>query len=69
MKLRGFFQTISGFEFWLLSLLTILVPTLRAQQPADIVFHNVKIITVDRNFSIMEAIAITGNKITSVGGN
>lgn len=35
--------------------------------PADIVLHNGKVLTVDKDFSIAQAIAITGNKITAVG--
>jgi len=36
---------------------------------ADIIFINGNIITVDKNFSIVEAIAIFGNKIEKVGSN
>src|SRR5215475_2958518 len=40
---------------------------LAAQQPADIILHNAKVLTVDKNFSIAQAIAVTGNTITAVG--
>ena len=40
---------------------------LAAQQPADIVFHNGKVVTVDKNFTIAQAVAVTGNKISAVG--
>jgi hypothetical protein len=33
--------------------------SLAAPQPADVVLHNGKIITVDREFSIKEAVAIS----------
>ena len=42
---------------------------LAAQQPADIILHNGKILTVDRNFTIAEAIAIRGKQIAAVGTN
>src|ERR1043166_5715438 len=40
---------------------------LLAQQPADLIIHNGKIITVDKSFSIAQAMAVTGNKIAAVG--
>ena len=50
----------------LLSLL--LVPSIiHAQQAPDIIFHNGKILTVDGNFSIAQAVAVTGNRISAVG--
>ncbi|HWP85610.1 MAG TPA: amidohydrolase family protein, partial [Terriglobia bacterium] len=39
----------------------------RAQQTADIILHNAKILTVDNNFSTAQAIAIRGNTIAAVG--
>lgn len=42
---------------------------LTAQQTADLIFHNGKILTVDRNFSTAQAVAITGQRITAVGTN
>src|SRR5262249_43533555 len=41
--------------------------SLAAAQQADIVLQNGKILTVDDRFSIAQAVAITGNKITAVG--
>src|SRR6266404_3394539 len=41
---------------------------LAAQQgSADLILRNGKVLTVDRNFSIAQAVAVTGNKITAVG--
>jgi predicted amidohydrolase YtcJ len=40
---------------------------LGAQQQADLILHNGKILTVDANFSTMQAVAVTGNKIAAVG--
>jgi predicted amidohydrolase YtcJ len=40
-----------------------------AQGPADLVIHHAKIITVDANFSIAEAIAIKGGRILAVGND
>src|SRR5689334_19544069 len=42
--------------------------TLHAQAP-DLIFHNGKVLTVDSNFSIAQAVAVTGDKITTVGTN
>jgi predicted amidohydrolase YtcJ len=42
-------------------------PELGAQQPADLILHNAKILSVDANFSIYQAVAIAGNKIAAVG--
>ncbi len=41
---------------------------LQAQQ-ADIILHNGKIVTVDGNFSIAEAVAVTGRQFSAVGSN
>jgi predicted amidohydrolase YtcJ len=57
---------------WSMMLIVVLclagsaAPWLAAQQ-ADMILHNGKILTVDKNFTIAQAIAITGNKITAVG--
>jgi predicted amidohydrolase YtcJ len=37
------------------------------QKPADIILHNGKVLTVDKSFSIAQAVAVTGNTITAVG--
>lgn len=41
----------------------------QSRQPADIILNNGKILTVDQNFSIAEAVAIRGNQIAAVGRN
>jgi predicted amidohydrolase YtcJ len=43
----------------------------RAQQAgqADLVLHNGKILTVDQNFSVAQAVAVRGNEISAVGAN
>jgi predicted amidohydrolase YtcJ len=42
-------------------------PTFSTAQPADFIFKNAKVITVDANFSIAQAIAIAGERIVAVG--
>lgn len=42
---------------------------LHAQQPPDMILLNGKIVTVDDFFSIQEAVAIRGERITAVGSN
>ncbi len=39
------------------------------QRPADLILHNGKVLTVDKNFSIVQAVAVTGNTITAVGSD
>src|SRR5690554_2285819 len=38
-------------------------------QPPDAIYHNAKVVTVDRRFSIAEAIAVRGDRIVGVGTN
>ena len=40
-----------------------------AQETADMVLYNGKVLTVDSNFTIAQAVAVRGNRITSVGAN
>src|SRR5262249_53902930 len=44
-----------------------LAPSSSTSQPADVIFKNAKVITVDANFSIAQAIAIGGERIVAVG--
>ena len=41
----------------------------QAGQPADLILHNGKVLTVDADFSIAEAVAIRGNQFSAVGQN
>jgi len=38
-------------------------------QPADLILHNGKIVTVDKSFTTAEAVAIRGARIVAVGDN
>ncbi|MDE0373964.1 MAG: hypothetical protein OXI73_15670, partial [Rhodospirillales bacterium] len=40
-----------------------------AQDSADAVFLNGKILTVDEDFSVVQALAVTGNRISAVGSD
>src|SRR5581483_797362 len=53
------------------SLAAVLAPRrVVAQEPrADLILHHAKVITVDKDFSIAEAVAVAGNKILAVGRN
>ena len=42
--------------------------SLAAQAP-DTIFHNGKVLTVDKNFTVAQAVAVAGNKIAAVGSN
>jgi predicted amidohydrolase YtcJ len=52
------------------TLIALFAVVLQAQQPAaDVVFSNGKIITVDERFSIVQAVAIRGDRIVATGTN
>lgn len=51
----------------LLPLLLLITTSLTAQEAADLILHNAKVITVDNNFSIAQAVAIRGDRIIAVG--
>src|SRR6266566_3824750 len=54
----------------LLFALTVATALLRAQEPRpDLVLSNGKIITVDERFTIAQAVAIKGDRITGVGSS
>ncbi|MBM1174826.1 amidohydrolase, partial [Microvirga arabica] len=38
-------------------------------QPADLILHNGKVVTVDKNFTTTEALAIRGDRFVAVGDN
>ena len=56
----------SAVWLWLLGVL-LLVPAWAAAQAPDLILHNGKVLTVDSNFSIVQAVAVTGNKISATG--
>lgn len=61
----------SFFRKGLIPAVALLLATLGAgklsAQAPDLILTNGKVLTVDANFSIAQAVAITGNKITAVG--
>jgi predicted amidohydrolase YtcJ len=38
-------------------------------EPADLIYHNAKVLTVDAKFTVADAIAVKGERILAVGGN
>lgn len=60
---------MKSFAYSLILVLGSSVSCNRPQQFADKILINGKIITIDENFSIAEAIAIKGDKIIAVGSN
>ena len=40
-----------------------------AQESADMILHNGKVLTIDEDFTVAEAVAIHDGKITAVGSN
>ena len=55
-------------QFASLASIALAVATIDAAPP-DLILHHGKIVTVDKQFSVHEAIAIQGNKISQVGSN
>ena len=58
----------------LLALLALLAASLLLEQTAlaaepDLILHHGKVVTVNSKFSVQQAMAITGNRITAVGDN
>ncbi len=53
----------------LLSGLFAFLPACRRQPPPDLILHNGKIVTVNPQFSIAEAVTVQGERITAVGGS
>jgi predicted amidohydrolase YtcJ len=41
----------------------------QSDETADLILHNAKVLTVDANFSVAEAVAIKGDRILAVGSN
>jgi predicted amidohydrolase YtcJ len=57
---------------WLIFLAIIIMTTILScgrPAPADLVLHRGKVVTVDENFSIHEAVAVRGDKIVFVGSD
>ena len=63
MKYRRFFC------FVIVLLLVIATISCGRPTPADLVLHKGKVVTVDEEFSIHEAVAVRGDKIVFVGSN
>ncbi len=63
---RSLLVTVLALVFGLTS--TGIKPA-QAQAPADRILINCKVLTVDENFSIAQAIAIRGERIAAVGTN
>ena len=77
IKLRGFDLKRLGIIFLLLTLIACgggssevdFARSLAVHAPADLVLRNGKIITVDRDFSIKEAVAIRDGRFIAVGSD
>ena len=65
-------MSISVTRFWLVGLYLVLAlseRTTRAADEADLILHHGKIVTVDRDFSIRQALAVKGDRLIQVGTN
>lgn len=56
-------------RFWLLALACLLLPSPALAADADLILHNGKIVTVDKKFTVHQALAVQGGKVLKVGSN
>lgn len=56
-------------KIFLYILILVIMSSCNTQPPADIILVNGKIVTVDQNFSIAEAVAVKNDEILAVGTN
>ncbi|MCP5114612.1 MAG: hypothetical protein GY953_27605, partial [bacterium] len=49
--------------------LLLLLPALAAEERADTIYYNAKVITVDDGRPLAEAVAISGDRFLAVGSN
>ncbi len=54
-------------QLFIISISLIIHPSCKTMKTADLILLNGKIITVNKDFTIFEGLAITGNKITATG--
>ncbi len=66
--IRSLWKVAFLFVFLLVGV-TSAPPVSMAQQSADLVLLNGKVVTVDKNFSVKQAVAIQGGKFLAVGTN
>src|SRR5689334_22408867 len=64
MKIRAGIATLVA-----LAACVVMAPSRAAAQQADMILYNGKILTVDSNFTIAQAVAISGNKIAATGAD
>src|SRR3990172_8983017 len=69
MSQRPLTKGVAAFALRLIGVVVFSAGWLAAQQTADLILHNGKILTVDANFSMAQAVAVTGNQITAVGSD
>ena len=62
---EGFFASLRFCEMILIFSLALAL----YGADADLILHNGKIVTVDSRFSLQQAVAVTGGKVTAVGSN
>ena len=68
--LRFSTKSIFRARFWLVGMYLVFAlseRTTRAADDADLILHHGKIVTVDRDFSIREALAVKGDRLIQVG--
>jgi len=60
---------VSHREIYVIFLLAVLASSTRAADEPDLILHHGKIVTVDKQFAIHQALAVSGDTILRSGGN
>ena len=62
-------MTMINRSLWLALTLSTLGLSIAAAQEADLILHHGKIVTVDKDFTIRQALAVKGDRLIRVGAN
>src|SRR5208337_5061349 len=72
IRYRSSHPTLEDFTMtprWLFGLICLLFASPALAADADLILHNGKVVTVDKKFTVHQAIAVQGGKVLKVGSN